>query len=64
SLIKRAIRDLFNKDVDQLLVQGKAGFDEARDFMRLIMPSHTNLVEPYEQNVPLYQAYGVEPQLD
>jgi ribonuclease E len=64
SLIKRAIRDLFNKDVDQIMVEGEAGFDEARDFMRLIMPSHVDMVEKFAQPLPLYQAYGVEAQLD
>jgi ribonuclease E len=64
SLIKRAIRDLFSKDIDQIVVEGDAGHDEARDFMRLIMPSHVDMVEKFAQPLPLYQAYGVEAQLD
>jgi ribonuclease E len=64
SLIKRAIRDLFTKDIDQIVVEGDAGYDEARDFMRLIMPSQMDMIEKFAQPLPLYQAYGVEAQLD
>jgi ribonuclease E len=64
SLIKRAIRDLFSKDIDQIVVEGDAGYEEARDFMRLIMPSQVDMVEKFAQPLPLYQAYGVEAQLD
>jgi ribonuclease E len=64
SLIKRTIRDLFSKDIDGILVQGVAGFEEARDFMRLIMPSHVNIIELYQEPLPLFQAHGVETQLD
>lgn len=64
SLIKRAIRDLFTKDIDQIVVEGDSGHDEARDFMRLIMPSHVDMVEKFSQPLPLFQAYGVEAQLD
>jgi ribonuclease E len=64
SLIKRAIRDLFSKDIDQILVEGEAGHEEAREFMRLIMPSNVDMVERFAQPLPLYQSYGVEAQLD
>jgi ribonuclease E len=64
SLIKRAIRDLFTKDIDQIVVEGDAGHEEARDFMRLIMPSQMDMIEKFSQPLPLYQAYGVEAQLD
>ena len=64
SLIKRAIRDLFTKDIDQIVVEGEAGYEEARDFMRLIMPSQMDMIEKFSQPLPLYQAYGVEAQLD
>lgn len=64
SLIKRAIRDLFSKDIDQIVVEGDAGHEEAREFMRLIMPGQIDMVEKFAQPLPLYQAYGVEAQLD
>ncbi len=64
SLIKRAIRDLYNKDIDDILVAGEEGYREAKDFMRMLMPSHAKLVQPYRDPVPLFAKYGVEAQLD
>ena len=45
SLIKRAIRDLYNKDIDEVIVAGEDGYREARDFMRMLMPSHVKNVQ-------------------
>jgi ribonuclease E len=64
SLIKRAIRDLYNKDIDDVLVSGDEGYSEAKDFMRMLMPSHSKLVQPYRDPQPLFAKFGVESQLD
>jgi ribonuclease E len=62
-LIKRAIRDIYNKDIDEVMVEGEDGYRHARDFMKLLMPSHVKKVKAYADAVPLYQRYGVEDQL-
>ncbi|MCW1404537.1 Rne/Rng family ribonuclease [Roseibium salinum] len=64
SLIKRSIRDLYNKDINEVLVAGEEGYREAKDFMRMLMPSHAKNVQPYRDPSPLFIRYGVEPQLD
>jgi len=64
SLIKRAIRDLYSKEVEEIVVAGEAGYREARQFMRLLMPSHVNSVELYRDTQPVFAKAGVESQLD
>jgi ribonuclease E len=64
SLIKRSVRDLYNKDIDDIQVAGEEGYREAKDFMRMLMPSHAKVVQPYRDNVPLFVRHGVESQLD
>jgi ribonuclease E len=64
SLIKRAIRDLYSKEVDEIVVAGEAGYREAKDFMRLLMPSHVKCVVPYRDTQPVFAKAGVEAQLD
>jgi len=64
SVVKRAIRDLYSKDIDEVLVAGDAAFREAKDFMRMLMPSHAKNVKPYNENLPPLIRYGVESQLD
>jgi ribonuclease E len=64
SLIKRAIRDLYNKDIDEVVVAGDNGYREARDFMRLLMPSHIKNVQPYRDPQPIFAKSGAESQLD
>jgi ribonuclease E len=64
SLIKRAIRDLYGKEVDEIVVAGEAGHREARQFMRLLMPSHVNSVQLYRDTQPIFAKAGVESQLD
>ncbi|HEX5777836.1 MAG TPA: Rne/Rng family ribonuclease [Xanthobacteraceae bacterium] len=64
SLIKRAIRDLYNKDIDEVLVAGDDGYKDAKEFMRMLMPSHAKNVKPYKDAQPLFVRYGVESQLD
>jgi ribonuclease E len=63
-LIKRAIRDIYNKDIDEIIVEGEEGYRAAREYMKLLMPSHAKKVRPYADAVPLYQRYGVEDQLN
>jgi ribonuclease E len=64
SLIKRAIRDLYSKEVEEIVVAGESGFREARDFMRLLMPTHVKSVVPYRDSQPVFAKSGVEAQLD
>lgn len=64
SLIKRSIRDLYNKDIDEVLVSGDDGYREAKDFMRMLMPSHAKNVKPYKELQPIFTRFGVESQLD
>ena len=64
SLIKRTIRDLYNKDIDEVFVAGDAAYAEAKDFMRMIMPSHAKNVQLYKEDQPLFSKYGIEQQLD
>jgi ribonuclease E len=64
SLIKRSVRDLYNKDIDQILVAGDDGYREAKDFMRMLMPSHAKVVQPYRDTVPIFARNGIEAQLD
>ena len=63
-LIKRAIRDLYNKDVAEIIVEGDDGYRNAKDFMRMLMPSHAKNVKPYKEPVPLFQRHHIEAQLD
>jgi ribonuclease E len=63
-LIKRAIRDLYNKDVTEVLVEGEDGYRNAKDFMRMLMPSHAKNVKPFKDAIPLFQRFHIEAQLD
>jgi ribonuclease E len=62
-LIKRAIRDIYNKDIDEVIVEGEGGYKDARQFMKLLMPSHVKRVTHYADPVPLFQRYGAEDEL-
>ncbi len=64
SLIKRAIRDLYNKDIDEVVVAGDNGYREAKEFMRMLMPSHAKNVQPYRDPQPIFAKAGAEAQLD
>jgi len=64
SLTKRSIRDLYGKDIEEIVVSGEEGFKEARDFMRMLMPSHAKHVKHYKDTQPLFTRYGIESQLD
>ena len=62
-LIKRAIRDLYHREIDEVLVEGEDGYKAARGFMKLLMPSHVRRVKQHTEVTPLFQRYGAEDQL-
>jgi ribonuclease E len=64
SLVKRSIRDLYNKDIDEILVSGDDAYKEAKEFMRMLMPSHAKNVKPYRETLPVFTRHGIESQLD
>ncbi|MBB4066738.1 Rne/Rng family ribonuclease [Gellertiella hungarica] len=64
SLIKRSIRDLYNKDIGEIIVAGEEGYREAKDFMKMLMPSHAKVVQPYRDIHPIFSRNGIEAQLD
>ncbi len=64
SLIKRSIRDLYNKDISEVIVAGEDGYREAKDFMKMLMPSHAKVVQPYRDIHPIFSRSGIEAQLD
>jgi ribonuclease E len=64
SLVKRSIRDLYNKDIDEVIVAGDEAYRDARDFMAMLMPSHAKNVRLYRESQPLLARYGIESQLD
>ncbi|HZG28135.1 MAG TPA: ribonuclease E/G [Ensifer sp.] len=64
SLIKRSIRDLYNKDISEIIVAGEEGYREAKDFMKMLMPSHAKVVQPYRDVHPIFSRSGIEAQLD
>ncbi|WAT18491.1 ribonuclease E/G [Aurantiacibacter sp. MUD11] len=62
-LIKRAIRDIYNREIEEVVVEGEEGYKSAKAFMKLLMPSHARRVKHYSDPVPLFQRYGAEDQL-
>jgi ribonuclease E len=64
SLVKRSIRDLYSKEIEEIVVAGPDAYHEAKDFMRMLMPSHAKNVKLYSDTQPLLSRYGVENQLD
>ena len=62
-LIKRAIRDIYNREIEEVVVEGEPGYRSAKEFMKLLMPSHARRVKAYSDPVPLFQRYGAEDQL-
>jgi ribonuclease E len=63
-LIKRSIRDLYNRDIDEVLVEGAAGYRNAKDTMKMIMPSHAKNVKHYVDSMPLFARFQVESFMD
>jgi ribonuclease E len=64
SLIKRSLRDLYNKEIDEIQVAGEAGYREARDFMKMLMPANVRAIKLYRDGQPLFSRMGVESHLD
>ena len=64
SLIKRSIRDLYSKEIDEVLVAGESAYREAKDFMRMLMPSHAKNVRSYKEPDPLFIKHRIERQLN
>lgn len=65
NLIKRSIRDLYSRDIEEIIVEGDDGYRAAKDFMKMLIPSHAKKVQPYKDEImPLFHRYQVEGQLD
>ncbi|MES1203570.1 MAG: ribonuclease E/G, partial [Pseudomonadota bacterium] len=64
SLVKRAIRDLYDKDVGEIYVEGDGAYREAKDFVRMLMPSHAKRVHHYREPTPIFAKHSVERQLE
>src|SRR5262249_12704497 len=64
SLAKRSIRDLYTKDIDEVIVSGESGYRDAKEFMRMLMPGHARNVKLYKDTQPIFTRYGIESQLD
>ena len=64
NLVKRAVRDLYDKDVDAILVEGEEAYREAKDFIKMLMPSHAKKVQQYKAATPLFSRMKVESQLE
>lgn len=63
-LVHRALRDMYDKDIDQVLVDGDSAYREAKDLAKMLMPSHSKKVQQHKAGVPVFAGYGVERQLD
>ena len=63
TLIRRTIRDIYSRDIEEIVVAGEEGFKMARDFMRILMPSHIKRVKQYKDSIPLFHRYQVESQI-
>ena len=64
NLVKRSIRDLYNKDIEEVLLQGEDAYKTAKAFMKMLMPSHAKNVKQYKDDIPLYLRYNVERQIE
>ncbi|MGE0232721.1 MAG: ribonuclease E/G [Flavobacteriaceae bacterium] len=64
SLVKRSIRDLYDKEISEIIVAGEDAYKDAKDFMRMLMPSHARNVKAYREPTPLFERNGIEAQLD
>ena len=63
-LIRRSIRDMYTRDVEEILVEGERGYRAAKDFMKLLVPSHAKRVQHYKDRIPLFHRFQVESQLE
>ncbi len=60
SVIKRTIRDLYSKEINEIMVEGETGFKEAKEYMKMLMPTHTKKIKQYTNKKPIFSFYGVE----
>ena len=63
-LIRRSMRDVYSSEIDEVLVEGANGYRVAKDFMKIMMPSHARKVQQYKEDIPLFHRYQVESQLE
>jgi len=63
SLVKRSIRDLYNKEIDEIIVSGDNAFDEAKSFMKMLIPSHVKYIKKYKEDAPLFISFSAESEL-
>ena len=63
SLVKRSIRDLYNKEIDEIIVSGDNAFDEAKSFMKMLIPSHVKFIKKHKEDVPLFISFSAESEL-
>ncbi|WP_418152854.1 Rne/Rng family ribonuclease [Litorimonas sp. RW-G-Af-16] len=64
NLVKRSIRDLYNKDIEEVLVEGAEAYKTAKAFIKMLMPSHAKYIKEYKEDIPLFLRYGVERQIE
>ena len=65
NLIKRSIRDLYTRDIDEILIEGEEGYKLAKSFMKTLMPSHAKRVQRFSSGgVPIFNKFKIETQLD
>lgn len=64
NLIKRALRDNYQRDIDTIIIEGEKGYTEAKNFMKMLMPSHVKRIQQYKDPIPLFQAERVEAEID
>jgi len=64
NLIKRSIRDMYNKDIEEILVQGDEAYKTAKAFIKMLMPSHAKNVKQYKDGIPLFLRFQVEKQIE
>lgn len=64
NLVKRSIRDLYNKDIDEVLVEGEEAYKTAKAFIKMLMPSHAKFVKQYKEDIPLFLRYNAESQIE
>ena len=63
NLVKRSLRDQYSNDIEEVIIEGEAAFEDAKNFMRMLMPAHANRVKLYKDTMPLFSFAGVEEQL-
>ena len=65
SIIKRAVRDHYSRDIESIIIEGEDGYRQAKDLMKMLVPSHAKKVQPYKDTVtPIFNKYQIEDQLD